>query len=89
MNDYYKKYTDLEYVCKITDKENKELVKFSNETFVGENESKECFDISWVVEGKLKDTFHVCLQLFNKDKKEISHNNYTLLIMDQEEAKKT
>ncbi len=86
VNDRYEVYNNLRYSVWILDKNDQILNTEEYTAYVGENESKECANFEWNVEGSIGDTFKVNLSLCNENNEILSENAYEILIMDQEKA---
>ncbi|MDW7692728.1 hypothetical protein R9C00_11660 [Flammeovirgaceae bacterium SG7u.111] len=89
INDLYEEYKGCKIELAIKDDE-KNVLKSS--TFdvksIKENSAQKFFDISENVLGDVEKNFYISLSLKDKSGKEISSNEYMLLIGDQEEATK-
>lgn len=86
VNDQYKEYKDLECRIKMTDDQGNVIKEVTEVISVSENSSEKKFDFAQAVVGELGNTFDLEVDLVaNGDV--LSHNCYTLLIADQEEAR--
>ncbi|GHB75012.1 glycoside hydrolase family 2 protein [Persicitalea jodogahamensis] len=84
VNDLYKRYPDCTIKVDILDSQRRKLSSTSHKVAaIEENSAAKLFDIQENVLGKVSDKFHIHLSLTDKNGKELSANDYMMLIGDQ------
>lgn len=87
VNDYDRPFKNLEYRVEIYNMKGEKQKDFHQMVEITPNSSNKYMDIGWEVKGIEGENFKVELKLVDEEGNLLSHNEYTLLIMDQEKAK--
>ena len=89
VNDTYQEYKDCKIKLVVTDEQDAQLHEQSIDVAsIGTDSSKSITDISWDIAKQVNQQFQVSLSLLDSGGKEISQNEYLLLIGDQAAARK-
>lgn len=87
VNDYIKDFKGCNAILKVLDDEKQlveeQIIKIGK---VEEDSAEEITDISFVVPGKMGDTFYVEIEMTDQSGKIVSANDYLLLVDDQQKA---
>lgn len=88
VNDYHHAYPDVVYVWKVKDDAGNVLHEGRQRIDVEADSSRKIGELEWTVDPRLTERFSIDLRLEREDGRVLSDNAYTLLIGDQEEAKR-
>ena len=89
VNDYYKSFKNCKASIKFLD-ESKSVIKDESFDFneIAGDSSAKFVDVSCKVSGKIGDKFYVEMSLVDENGKELSVNDYMLLVADKEKDRK-